>query len=141
MKSLILRRGLEVVLVGVVGLALIAAFHKPNDSSNISSDISSDSFRRLPKSQIPNLTEDHETDDETTDVMIHQSVNLNVEHLSALESRIGALQDKMDKVIALNFDDNQGKRYSLEHLEHQNFHSFRSSDRRNPKKSSLKFVL
>ena len=117
MKSLILRRGLEVVLVGVVGLALIAAFHKPNDSSNISSDISSDSFRRLPKSQIPNLTEDLETDDETTDAMIHQSVNLNVEHLSALESRIGALQDKMDKVIALNFDDNQGKRYFLEHLE------------------------
>ena len=139
MKSLILRRGLEVVLVGVVGLALIAAFHKPNDSSNISSDISSDSFHRLPKSRIPNY-DDENDQTETTDVMIHQPVNLNVEHLSALESRIGALQDKMDKVIALNFDDNQGKRYSLEHLEHQNFHSFRSSDRRHPKKSSLKFV-
>ena len=115
MKSLILRRGLEVVLVGVVGLALIAAFHKPNDSSEISSDISSDSFHRLPKSQIFNDVENDQT--VTTDAMIHQSVNLNVDHLSALESRIEALQDKMDKVISLNFDDNQGKRCSLEHLD------------------------
>ena len=103
MKSLLLRRGLVVALVGVVGLIVIAALHKPDDSSDISSDVSSDFFLRLPKSQIP----DHGG---STDVMIHQPANLNLDHLSILESRIAALQEKMDNVISLNFDDNQGSR-------------------------------
>ena len=90
-------------LVGVVGLIVIAALHKPDDSSDISSDVSSDFFLRLPKSQIP----DHV---ESTDVVIHQPANLNLDHLSILESRIAALQEKMDNVISLNFDDNQGSR-------------------------------
>ena len=93
-------------LVGVVGLIVIAALHKPDDSSDISSDVSSDFFLRLPKSQIP----DHGDLEESTDVMIHQPANLNLDHLSILESRIAALQEKMDNVISLNFDDNQGSR-------------------------------
>ena len=105
-------------LVGVVGLIVIAAFHKPDDSSDISSEVSSEFFRRLPKSQIPEQPGDLE---ESTDVMIHQPANLNFDHLSILESRITALQEKVDKVINLNFDDNQGTRCCLCKKE---FHEF-----------------
>ena len=118
MKSLLLRRGLVVALVGVVGLIVIAAFHKPDDSSDISSDVSSEFFRRLPKSQIPEQPGDLE---ESTNVMIHQPANLNFDHLSILESRITALQEKMDKVISLNFDDNQGSRCFLRKKGFQEF--------------------
>ena len=93
MKTLVLRRGIFVAL-GIVGLLLfmfIFAINDPDDSS----DILSDSSRRLPKSQNPNQISDLE------------NVQMDCP-FSGLESHLGALHGYVEELSNLNNDDTQG---------------------------------
>ena len=105
MKTLVMRRGIFLSL-GIVGLLLfifIFAVNDPNDSS----DILSDSSRRLPKSQNPNQTGDHETvqmdrpDVQAEDVQVGETID-------HLESQLEAFDGNVEQFSNLNRDDTQG---------------------------------
>ena len=105
MKTLVLRRGIFVSL-GIVGLILflfIFAINDPDDSS----DILSDSSRRLPKSQNPNQIGDLENvqmDRPEMDRPAGDKIQ-ETEHFSGLESRLGG---NVEELSNLNRDDTQG---------------------------------
>ena len=105
MKTLVLRRGIFVSL-GIVGLLLfifIFAINDPDDSS----DILSDSSRRLPKSQNQNQIGDLENVQmDRPDV--HADEIQETEHFSGLESQLGALHGNVEELSNLNRDDTQG---------------------------------
>jgi len=105
MKTLVLRRGIFVSL-GIVGLLLfifIFAINDPDDSS----DILSDSSRRLPKGQNQNQIGDLENVQmDRPDV--HADEIQETEHFSGLESQLGALHGNVEELSNLNRDDTQG---------------------------------
>ena len=106
MKTLVLRRGIFVSL-GIVGLLLfmfVFAINDPDDSS----DILSDSSRRLPKSQNPNQIGDLENVPmDRPDVQAGNKIQ-ETEHFSGLESQLGALHGNVEELSNLNRDDTQG---------------------------------
>ena len=105
MKTLVVRRGIFLSL-GIVGLLLfifIFAINDPDDSS----DILSDSSRRLPKSQNPSQTGDLENVQmDRPDVQADEIKE--TEHFSGLESQLGALHGNAEELSNLNRDDTQG---------------------------------
>ena len=106
MKTLVLRRGIFLGL-SIVGLLLFLFIFAINDSDD-SSDILSDSSRRLPKSQNPNQTGD------LANIQMDRPNGSDLptqdfERLNGLESQIGALHGNMEKFSSLNRDDSQGK--------------------------------
>ena len=105
MKTLVLRRGIFVSL-GIVGLLLfifIFAINDPDDSS----DILSDSSRRLPKSQNQNQIGDLENVQMDRPNVQAEEIQ-ETEHFSGLESQLGALHGNVEELSNLNRDDTQG---------------------------------
>ena len=106
MKTLVLRRGIFVSL-GIVGLLLFIFIFAVNDPGD-SSDILSDSSRRLPKSQNPNQTGDRESVQmDRPDVLADDTIQ-EIEQLNGVESQLGAFEGNMDDLSNLNRDDTQG---------------------------------
>ena len=108
MKTLILRRGilLAASTVGLLIFLLMFTIHDPNDSS----DILSDSSRRLLKGQ--NIEMDRPADSISGDEKIQDS-----ERLRGLESQIDALHGNMENINSLNRDDTQGKCFLIKNSE------------------------
>ena len=107
MKTLILRRGilLAASTVGLLIFLLMFTIHDPNDSS----DILSDSSRRLLKGQnIEMARPDLPVDPISADAKIEDS-----ERLRGLESQIGALHGNMENINSLNRDDTQGRCFPM----------------------------
>ena len=106
MKTLVVRRGIFLSL-GIVGLLLfifIFAVNDPNDSS----DILSDSSRRLPKSQNPSQTGDLENVQMDRPDVQADETSQEKEQLNGLESQLGALHENVEEFSNLNRDDTQG---------------------------------
>ena len=106
MKTLVVRRGIFLSL-GIVGLLLFIFVFAVNDPDD-SSDILSDSSRRLPKSQNPNQTGDLENVQMDRPDVQADETSQEKEQLSGLESQLGALHENVEEFSNLNRDDTQG---------------------------------
>ena len=111
MKTLVVRRGIFLSL-GIIGLLLFIFIFAVNDA-NDSSDILSDSSRRLPKSQNPSQTGDLENVQMDRPDVQADETSQEKEQLNGLESQLGALHENVEEFSNLNRDDTQGWCYLL----------------------------
>ena len=125
MKTLVVRRGIFLSL-GIVGLLLFIFVFAVNDPDD-SSDILSDSSRRLPKSQNPNQTGDLENVQmDRPDVQVDDT-SQEKEQLNGLESQLGALHENVEEFSNLNRDDTQGRCYFSHRYNFKQFNLERTS--------------
>ena len=104
--KMVLRRAIFVSL-GIVGILLFMFIYATNDPDD-SSDILSDSSRRLPKSQNPDQTGDLENVQMDRPDIQADETSQEKEQLNGLETQLGALHENVEEFSNLNRDDTQG---------------------------------